>query len=906
MSPVGSDRGHGEPVWNEQRNKPSHNEAGEVVALEGIARDVTGHKRVEERLRHAEARYRTLVERMPAVTYVQEIGGPDSAVYMSPQIEALTGYTPEECKDPDLRWRMVHPDERGRMQSEDERDVEPGGVVTTEYRVVHRDGRVVWVRNEAVVVEDEVGGARYWQGFMVDITELKRAERLLRLQSDLLEQSHDAVFMWKPGGEITYWNGGAQRLYGWSKEEAVGRIGHELLETEHPFPPEELERRLLRDGRWEGELVHRARDGRRIVVDSRHILGGNGAEPKVVLETNRDLTEHKRNGAESVRRARQAALRADVSAAVAESADLGTILDECAKAMVRHLDATFARVWLLDREEGVLVLRASAGLYTHLDGPHGRVPVGRFKIGLIAQERRPRLTNDVLGDPRIENKEWARREGMKAFAGYPLIVEDRLVGVVAMFARRPLAEDSLEALASVADTIAQGVERKALGELLEHQASHDSLTGLPNRRLFLGRLKQAFRRHGRRGGGEKAAVLFMDLDNFKTVNDSLGHEAGDELLLAVGERMRGCLRPEDTLARFGGDEFTVLVDNVGDPADAVRVAERIMDAHREPFDLGGQEVFVKLSIGIALGDADAASPEDLLRDADTAMYRAKKEGLRGYRVFEPVMYEQALRRMMLENDLRRAIERDELGVRYQPIFSLKLDRVVAMEALLRWEHPDLGTILPAEFVPLAEETGLIVPIGRWVLKEACRQAREWQGRFPSDPPLMMGVNLSLRQFQDPGLAEDVARTLRETGLEPSNLALEITESVAMHDVDSTVATLEKLKSMGVWLVIDDFGTGNGSLFYLTSRFKMDHLKIDSSFVSEFIDDPDNPAIVPGLIEFAHAVGLRVIAEGVETSAHLESLKEMGCELVQGNHIAKPLAPAAASERLAGGERAASG
>ncbi|MEJ7873070.1 MAG: EAL domain-containing protein, partial [Rubrobacteraceae bacterium] len=254
-------------------------------------------------------------------------------------------------------------------------------------------------------------------------------------------------------------------------------------------------------------------------------------------------------------------------------------------------------------------------------------------------------------------------------------------------------------------------------------------------------------------------------------------------------------------------------------------------------------------------------------------------------------------RLELENDLRKAIERGEFRVHYQPVFSLATNHIVAVEALLRWEHPERGTLSPAEFIPLAEETGLIVPIGRWVLEEACRQAREWQERFPSDPSPIMGVNLSLRQFQDRGLAEYVVRVLRETGLDPGTLALEITESVAMHDEDSTVATLEELKSLGVWLVIDDFGTGNSSLSYLTSRFMMDHLKIEGSFIREFAEDPENSMILPGLIDFAHAVGLRVIAEGVETADQLRRLKEMGCEFIQGYHIAKPLTPAAASELL---------
>ena len=438
-------------------------------------------------------------------------------------------------------------------------------------------------------------------------------------------------------------------------------------------------------------------------------------------------------------------------------------------------------------------------------------------------------------------------------------------------------------------------ERKALEDELAHQAFHDHLTGVPNRARFLDRLEHALTCAQRRV--DSVAVLFLDLDDFKVVNDSLGHEVGDQLLAAVAQRLKGCLRPGDIIGRLGGDEFTVLLEGVSDANDAKETAERIIRELRAPFIIEDHLIFTTVSIGIALQDGAGEGSEGLLRAADIALYRAK-EAKASYEVFDWCKDAHALERLELENDLRKAIERDELRIYYQPVFSLVSDYIAGMEALVRWEHPKRGMMSPAEFIPLAEETGLIVSVGRWVLEEACRQAREWQERGPSDPlPPIVGVNLSLRQFQHPGLVEDVARILQETGLRPGSLTLEITESIAMHDVDSTVATLEKLKSLGVWLVIDDFGTGHSSLSYLTSQFKMEHLKIDGSFVRKFVDDPNNSAIIPGLIDFAHAVGLRVIAEGVETADQLRRLKEMGCEFVQGNYIAEPLTPAAASELL---------
>ncbi|ABG04122.1 diguanylate cyclase/phosphodiesterase [Rubrobacter xylanophilus DSM 9941] len=438
-------------------------------------------------------------------------------------------------------------------------------------------------------------------------------------------------------------------------------------------------------------------------------------------------------------------------------------------------------------------------------------------------------------------------------------------------------------------------ERRALRrseELFRHQALHDHLTGLPNRALFRERLGEILSRSG------EAAVLFVDLDNFKVVNDSLGHEVGDRLLVEVSRRLKGCLRATDMAARLGGDEFTVLLDGAGVRCPE-EVARRLLRELGEPFEVEGHTLFVEASVGIATGAAGLGRPDDLLRAADVALYRAKAEGKGRYHVFDRRRDAPELERLRLENELREAVRSGQLELYYQPVYSLELGRIAGMEALLRWNHPRRGTMLPGEFVPMAEETGLIVPVGRWVLEEACRQARAWELGLPEGASPMVGVNLSLRQFQNPGLVEHVARLLRETGLDPALLTLEITESVAMHDVDSTVRTLERLNAMGVWLVIDDFGTGNSSIAYVGSRFKMNHLKLDGAFVREFLDDPENPTILPGLIDFAHAVGLRVIAEGVETRGQLERLRELGCEFVQGYYVAPPLGAAEATDLLTG-------
>jgi len=438
-------------------------------------------------------------------------------------------------------------------------------------------------------------------------------------------------------------------------------------------------------------------------------------------------------------------------------------------------------------------------------------------------------------------------------------------------------------------------ERRELEEQLTHQAFHDPLTGLPNRTLFFDRLELALER-ARRLEGE-VAVLFMDLDDFKVINDSLGHEAGDQVLLAVAERLENCMLAEETLARFGGDEFTVLLEDVSDPSDAARVAERIGEALREPFILGGRERFVTTSVGISFGGRGEERPGDLLRNADLAMYQAKARGRNRQAVFETGMGERALQRLELENELRRALERKEFALHYQPKVSLDSGEIVAMEALIRWEHPTRGLVSPAQFVPVAEEIDLIAPIGRWVLKEACRQARRWHAKVRGIPALKVCVNLSAKQFQHPALLEEVEAALRESGLDPAALDLEITESVVMEDAPTTLATLRDLKALGLNLAIDDFGTGYSSLSYLR-RFPIDFLKVDRSLIQGLGGGPKDEAMLSALVTLAHSMGTRAIAEGVETGEQLARLREAGYDFAQGYYFAKPLPARAAGALLA--------
>ena len=422
-------------------------------------------------------------------------------------------------------------------------------------------------------------------------------------------------------------------------------------------------------------------------------------------------------------------------------------------------------------------------------------------------------------------------------------------------------------------------------EHFRHAAFHDSLTGLPNRAMFTELLKAEIESSSR-SNGHKFAVLFLDLDRFKNVNDSLGHTHGDLLLVAFAERLERTLRPVDTLARFGGDEFAILLSGMNDATDAVRVAQRIQDELSQPFMLDKNSASATASIGIALSSSGYDRADDILRDADIAMYRAKENGKARYELFDQGMHARAVSRLQLESDLRQAIEKKEFAVYYQPIVALPTGRLAGFEALVRWNHPRHGLVQPGDFIPVAEETGLIVPIGQWVLNEACAQVRQWQLDSPTHRALSLSVNLSARQVAQPNLLDRIKEALDNSKLNPHCLKLEITESVVMENAEAAALMFKQLRSLGVQLSIDDFGTGYSSLSYL-HRFPLNYLKIDRSFVSRLTTDNDN-AIVRTISTLARNLGMEVIAEGIETEEQYQQLKMLGCEYGQGYLFSRPV------------------
>jgi diguanylate cyclase (GGDEF)-like protein/PAS domain S-box-containing protein len=468
------------------------------------------------------------------------------------------------------------------------------------------------------------------------------------------------------------------------------------------------------------------------------------------------------------------------------------------------------------------------------------------------------------------------------------------VPVSALFLAHHDSEGRIEFVSSVTRDIS---ERKAFEDRLEYQATHDPLTGLPNRTLFLDRLELAMARSRR--SNRPVAVLFCDVDHFKVVNDSLGHSAGDRLLVALAQRLRDALRPGDTVARFGGDEFVILCDDLVTEHDAVAIADRAIEAVHEPLTVESTEVFAAMSIGIAFASPDT-EPEAMIRDADAAMYLAKERGRARYEVYDERMRSTLVERLDIETALRRAVTRHELRVVYQPTISLDTGRIVGVEALLRWEHPERGLMVPSDFIDVAEETGLIVPIGMWVIEQACRQAQRWRAARPEGEPLFVSVNLSGRQLDTPALIDNVADILLRTGLDPGLLGLEITESVVMRDPEVSTTALRALKDLGVRLAVDDFGTGYSSLAYLR-RFPVELLKVDQAFVhglgAESVDAEDR-AIVAAVVSLAHTLGMKAIAEGVETPDQLSELRALGCDMAQGFLIAKPITASAVDDLIA--------
>ncbi|WP_181885503.1 putative bifunctional diguanylate cyclase/phosphodiesterase [Trinickia dinghuensis] len=531
--------------------------------------------------------------------------------------------------------------------------------------------------------------------------------------------------------------------------------------------------------------------------------------------------------------------------------------------------------------------------------------------GRVLRSGAPAWVRDIGVDADFPRAMSAQIAGLHSAFGFPVLVGTEVVAILEFFAAQVTEPDAvlLRVMAQVGTQLGRVVERQRANDRLMFDAFHDALTGLPNRALLFERL-QLVLDHSQHSRDYGFAVLFLDLDRFKAVNDSLGHLAGDALIVESARRLAGCVRrdggrkrddslpsyDEGIVARLGGDEFTVLLEGVREASAALRVAARVQRALAVPFMVAGHKLVTSASIGIALSTTGYRAAEDILRDADIAMYRAKANGRGGCEVFDHVMGAQAGAALQLEAELREAIANGELMLAYQPIVLLRDGTICGFEALLRWRHPARGVIAPSTFLPVAEETGLIRPIGRWVLAEACRQIRLWQNEFPRESPLSISVNMSASQLSEGDFVDHVEQVLKATGVPPASLKLELTESTAMVDTERTVALLHGLRALGVQISLDDFGTGYSSLSYLR-RLPIDTLKIDRSFVSGLEANPDNRHILETITMLARALGMDVVAEGPETAGEVASLAELECGYAQGYYFFRPLEPAAAAAAL---------
>ncbi len=616
-------------------------------------------------------------------------------------------------------------------------------------------------------------------------------------------------------------------------------------------------------GTWEARNLARQRNA----------LSETAAARTLSEETSRRLTRQQT----AVARFGQLAL---------EGMEIDALTQEATVLMDRVLDLDISVVLKLLPDGKELLVLSAIGLPEEEVGT-ARVPTGReSQSGYALATGLPMVVDDWRSENRFQESRLQAEAGMRSAATVLIKGKGDPYGVLGAASRtvRTFNQDDVSFMQAIANVLANAIERRRTEEQTQHEALHDPLTGLPNRNLFLDRLEHALSVAARRR--TSIAVLFLDLDQFKIVNDSLGHAAGDELLAAVAPRIEQALRPGDTVARFGGDEFAVLAEDVGNERGATRIAERIAEVLSRPFILREREHFVSASVGIAIGAGDEA-PEAVIRDADSALYRAKERGRGGYEIFDEVMRSRVIEHMQIENDLRRAIQREELELHYQPVIKLSDGSIVALEALLRWNHPDRGLIGPLGFIPVAEESRLIVPIGRWVIEQACRQAAAWQELHPDSAPVSVAVNLSARQIADPDLLSHIEGSVRANRIDPSSLWLELTETTLLDDTVFVERTLESLKGLGVRLVLDDFGVGFSSLGYL-KRLPLSMIKLDRSFVENLTEGSHDAAIVRAVNEMADTIGIGVVAEGLETEEQVRMARALGCGFAQGFHFSEPV------------------
>jgi diguanylate cyclase (GGDEF)-like protein/PAS domain S-box-containing protein len=830
---------------------------GEAAAL-GTAFDITERKRAEEALARQALAFENLYDAVVITDLVGRITD------WNPAAERIYGWTRGEVlgQTVDL-W--LPPSDAADLNRRILDALDAEGRWTGTVRFVRSDGRLGLSETVVLPLRDAAGVRVGALGVSRDVTEREHAAEALRVSEEryrLMVAGSEQVFFYvhDVAGVYESLSPSVMDVLGYGPEELVGKR-YGSLHPREGWDPAGVDAQTaitLASGGAPNtyRVVARHRDGHPVALELVETAIRRDGEVRGVQGFARDITARTR--AEEALRDSEERYR--------------TLFEESRDAVyITTLDGRFVAV--------------NQALVEQFGYSREELLAGNVADLYIDAQDRARFRDEIFRDGYVRDFEvrLARRDGVQLHCLVSATLRRGHDGVVRGFQ----------------GIIHDFTERKRAEERLAYGALHDALTGLPNRALFMDRLERVAERTG--NDAATLAVFFVDLDRFKVVNDSMGHVVGDRMLVEIGRRLAAAVPPGATVARFGGDEFTVLLHPVRSALDATHMAERLLDSLAMPFSLApGQEVFATASVGIALGTGARETPEDLLRNADAALSRAKARGKNRYEVFDRAMHAEALDRLQMETDLRRALERGELRLLYQPIVALAEGRLAGFEALLRWDHPERGTISPDLFIPLAEETGLISQVGRWVLEEGCRRLAAWERQAPGATPFL-SINLSARQFGDADLADHVARTVANCAVDPGRVWLEITETVILENADPVRTTLRRLKELGVQLCMDDFGTGYSSLAYL-HRMELDELKIDRSFVSRMEHDPRSAQLVHAIVALAHNLGVRVVAEGVETRPQLDSLRELRCDYAQGFLFAPGLTPEAADALLAEGRR----
>jgi diguanylate cyclase (GGDEF)-like protein/PAS domain S-box-containing protein len=876
----------GRSGWVTARYSPHRDAQGNVQGVIGVVREVTDRKRIEQELHASEARHRTLAESVSdALVSIDESG---RITFGNLALERLFGYDLPFLLTQDLTLLMperLHQVFRSGLR-EYVGGTRPAAWEGLDLAGRHRDGHEFPI--EVSFGQFDTDQGRQFPGVIRDLTERRRATEALR-ESELKFRTIAntlpcAVYIYQEG-RFPFANHALTVITGFTREELEPLDLFALIHPDsHPTVRARQEARLAGravPARYDLQITRK--DGVLRWLDcSDEIIEFQGH--RAALGTAFDVTE--RRHAEMLERD-----RSRVVEMVATNEPLSDVLRELVEMVERQRPEMIASLLLLRGGrlfQGAASRLPKAVTEAIVDG----IPVGPAagSCGTAAWRREMVVSADIANDPLwADYRALVLENGLRAAWSVPIFSgAHEVLGTFALYYREPRTPCPEDVgLLDVASRLAAvAIEQRDLTDRLAHQAHHDALTGLPNRALFEDRLAMAVAHAHRQD--RQLAVLFLDLDQFKIINDSLGHGLGDRLLQAVAERLQAAVREGDTVARQGGDEFILLLPWISGAVDAAKVAQKVLETVRLPFRLEGHDLFVTTSIGVSLYPDDGDSVEALIKNSDSALYRAKERGRDGVQLYAPAMNAQAAERLGLESSLRRALPLGQFELHYQPVVNGAAARVAGVEALLRWHHPERGLLVPADFIGLAEITGLVSQIGLWALRTACSQVKAWHDA--GHPGLTLSVNVSSRQFLDGDLVAQVAAALHETNLEPSLLELEITETVAMQHAEATVNTLRRLRELGVRVAIDDFGTGYSSLAYLR-RFPLDTVKIDRSFVHEIHHDPVAAAISRAVIVMAHTLHLRVVAEGVESEAQRDFLLANGCESMQGFLFGRPAPPA---------------